>query len=241
MTTQTNVFLPAIATVAAALIAGGISLTNLILTKETKISEFRQAWIDALRDELAIFLTSTRAMARVIQELRHVNRTQDTSISSLQFTPDKITEVRHSVASSHYKIKLRLNIEQPDHLKLLGLLESAIDAQVNYFKNVDANVEDVLAAATKASDQAALVLKEEWRTVKRGEPQYRNAVRLVKIVLSIAAISLVAAVIAIPLFSNSNRPDAEPDVALNSTVPAQTAKPNLPAPKSADIPKSSAP
>ena len=42
----------AVGAVVAALIAGTVSLLGLIISKEQKTSEFRQAWIDALRNDL---------------------------------------------------------------------------------------------------------------------------------------------------------------------------------------------
>ena len=42
----------AIGAVVAALIAAIVSLLGLIISKEQKTSEFRQAWIDALRSDL---------------------------------------------------------------------------------------------------------------------------------------------------------------------------------------------
>jgi len=48
----------AIATVVAAVIAGLISVVALTLTKEQKTSEFRQAWIDGLRSDLADYLAA---------------------------------------------------------------------------------------------------------------------------------------------------------------------------------------
>lgn len=43
------------ATLAAALLAGAIAALTLIVNKENKISEFRQAWIDGLREDLTTF------------------------------------------------------------------------------------------------------------------------------------------------------------------------------------------
>lgn len=63
--------LPAVITFSAALVAGGIARSNLIATKETKISEFRQAWIDSLRDELAKLFSYSRTLARAVQEDRN--------------------------------------------------------------------------------------------------------------------------------------------------------------------------
>ena len=46
----------ALGAITAALITGFLSLLGLIISKEQKTSEFRQQWIDALRQELAEFL-----------------------------------------------------------------------------------------------------------------------------------------------------------------------------------------
>ncbi|HKE96605.1 MAG TPA: hypothetical protein VKB34_20010, partial [Povalibacter sp.] len=56
----------AIATVVASLIAGVFSFVNLTLNKEQKTSEFRQAWIDALRADLSAFFAAARAFARAV-------------------------------------------------------------------------------------------------------------------------------------------------------------------------------
>ena len=47
----------AVATVIGASIAAGIAFLGLVVSKEQKTSEFRQAWIDALRDDLATYLS----------------------------------------------------------------------------------------------------------------------------------------------------------------------------------------
>ncbi len=44
-------------TIIAAVIAAVISLLGLIISKENKVSEFRQAWIDSLREEVAAIIT----------------------------------------------------------------------------------------------------------------------------------------------------------------------------------------
>lgn|SRR6266446_644807 len=49
---------PAIGAVMAAIIAAGISFLVTVLAKEQKTSEFRQAWIDALRKDLSEFIAT---------------------------------------------------------------------------------------------------------------------------------------------------------------------------------------
>src|SRR5579864_3724332 len=49
-------------TIIAAFIAAVISLVGLLISKENKVSEFRQAWIDALREEIASVITHAHAI-----------------------------------------------------------------------------------------------------------------------------------------------------------------------------------
>jgi hypothetical protein len=50
--------IPLLATISAALIAGYFSFVTLINSKEQKTSEFRQNWIDSLRNDIAEFTSS---------------------------------------------------------------------------------------------------------------------------------------------------------------------------------------
>ena len=55
----------------AALIGGFFSLISLIISKEQKTSEFRQQWIDSLRQEISdhIAASTTLSAMRQFQEL----------------------------------------------------------------------------------------------------------------------------------------------------------------------------
>jgi hypothetical protein len=52
----------AIGAIAAALIAGLLTFLGLIVAKENKTSEFRQAWIDSLRLDFAKLISNARAI-----------------------------------------------------------------------------------------------------------------------------------------------------------------------------------
>ena len=52
----------AIGAITAALITGLVSFLGLIISKEQKVSEFRQAWIDSLRSELAALISHANAI-----------------------------------------------------------------------------------------------------------------------------------------------------------------------------------
>jgi len=197
---------PAVITFAAALVAGGIARSNLIATKETKVSEFRQAWINSLREELATLFSNTRTLARAVQEDRGP---QPGNPSKFHFSQDKITAVRHGAAETYYRIKLRLNREQGDHKELLQLLSGMMAAQQRYMEDSAADVQLPLGQVEKALEQAEKVLKNEWRKVKVGEEAYRDAVKTTSWVLTLSGTIWAIVAVGAPAYAFFN--GAEPE------------------------------
>lgn len=220
---------PALTTLAAALIAGGIAHSNLIISKEAKTSEFRQAWIDALRAELATFFASTRTMARAAQEARAYHAQEDSKLreanAKFHIRAEKITEIRHAVADTFYKIKLRLNPQEPDHVQLLNQLEALAAAQNAYLANADAAIDSIFQAAEDAADQAARVLKEEWERVKVGEPAYRRALQSSSSLL-LAVVVILMGLIAVIFFGDGpKKPVAAAKPVASIAAPSVPSKP----------------
>ena len=80
--------MPEVLTIVAAAIAAAASLVAVTLSKEQKVSEFRQAWIDALRQDLASFFSSARAFARAM-DARRVHGVETTDPAKRLFTRRK--------------------------------------------------------------------------------------------------------------------------------------------------------
>lgn len=163
----------AIATIIAALIAAAISFVNLTLTKEQKTSEFRQAWIDALRQDLATFFATARAFARANQELQHFGVGAQGG-APLSFTEQSISDLRYQIAETRYRIQLRLNPKETEHIELLRLMQAAIDKQQNAVASPN-STDVVLEAVERAAEFAPQILKSEWERVKKGELAFRVA------------------------------------------------------------------
>jgi CHASE3 domain sensor protein len=137
--------------VEGALIAGGVSLAGLLITNQSKVSEFRQEWINALRDDVASLVTHA-LQAHAAQE----------------------AEVAVKINEAVARIRLRLNPKEEESkailaamLKLRGAVYSATD-----FDQVKSGVEELISATQ-------VVLKKEWSRVKTGEPFYRWTFRVV--------------------------------------------------------------
>lgn len=181
----------AIATVGAALIAAALSFVNLTLNKEQKISEFRQAWIDGLREDLVAFAAGARTFARATQELRAAQE-NGTTASPFAVTPDKISDIRYRAAETRYRIQLRLNAKDETHRELLRLIQVAIEEQ-NSFWGGRSDAAKTLKAIDNAANFGPTILKFEWNRVKAGEPGFQKAknVAVAVMAISFALVSLV--------------------------------------------------
>lgn len=197
MPSEVTPLIPVVGTVAAALVAGGIARANLIASKETKVSEFRQAWINALRDDLAALFSNVRTLARAVEEAR-LPPGQVAPYFKIEQT--KITEIRHGAAEAHHRIRLRLNAGQTDHGELLRLLTEMMTAQQIYMSSREFRVEGPIAAIEAAALHAAQVLKTEWNTVKVGEKAYQDAVRTTASTLKWSFVVLGLLVFGYPIY-----------------------------------------
>ncbi len=183
----------AIATVIAALIAAAISFVNLTLNKEQKTSEFRQAWIDGLREDLSSFFACARAFARATEEHKAFGPSNENT-TYLAMTAEKISEIRYQVAETRCRIQLRLNLSEPEHKELFRLMQGATESQQKMLRG-QGDTAATLKAIEAAAEYAPQILKSEWERVKRGEFAFRavrNWIAPTIFVLSLLFIFLVA-------------------------------------------------
>jgi hypothetical protein len=174
----------ALATIVAAVVAGFISLINLLIAKDQKITEFRQNWIDKLREEIAALISQSIA----ISSMRHVIEARDKSATeqaALDDMRDLLKGVNAQRMEHRNRILLMLNPKDDAHLI----------AQVHELSRISAissNVEHTVVVrhcdALVAESQR--LLKQEWIRVKRGEWSYR----VIKCFVVVVTLLLAAAV-----------------------------------------------
>jgi hypothetical protein len=154
--------------VIAALITGIISLANMMIAKDQRITEFRQAWIDSLRTDVAEFIASATAIPVMGRLINYKQSKTDSQSSAVLDMVDYSKEYLPKLINGYNKIILRLNPKE--HMKLIGYLDTLKDAARISSKNDQQKVEikchDVLHETQK-------ILKEEWERVKHGEIIYR--------------------------------------------------------------------
>lgn len=173
----TNLYAP-IGTVFAACIGGTISFLALVISKENEVSKFRQGWIDGMHSDIAKFLSTTEALA-VILDKYNKNDAEKAEKSYLVFTSEN--KLLHSDLLTNYR-SLQLRLNPQEHIKLTSL----VDKLYSEFHKHPINTKEIRKVAGELVVEAQKSLKTEWKRVKRGEITFK----IVKIVTAAIVITL---------------------------------------------------
>jgi hypothetical protein len=143
--------------IGAALIAGGVSVTGLLITNQSKVSEFRQEWIDHLREEISTLIM-------------HAFTIFDSNGANVEVLDKSFAEVRKLTTL----ITLRLNLDEDESKAIIEAMNALRDEI--HKKTTFALVDEKAKALTVAT---VVVLKMEWERVKTGESVYKWTFRVV--------------------------------------------------------------
>lgn len=210
----------AVGAIAAALIAGFFSFLNLITSKEQKISEFRQQWINELRQEIADFTAAVTYLS-IAYDAYRAKHPEDKD--RLEFY-DSVRESYERVVGTFTSISLRINPNEKN--KKLAAINSefleALHKTRKLFNDVD--LKESRLQCNVIREKSIPLLKEEWRRVKQGERTYRIS----KVVAALILLSgLVAGGVA--LYRSSIQIHSAPSEKPQSTTVAPTTPPANPA------------
>ena len=152
----------AIGAIVAAIIAAAISLLTLIIAKENKISEFRQEWVNELRNDIASAISS-------VSTINLLFGTEQQNGHKKEYV-EAWTRTSETLA----RVELRLNLTETDHEGLQMLIREA-EALI---RNGEQGVYNQQAAETlqdRVVLQTQTILKREWNRVRDGEPIFQLA------------------------------------------------------------------
>jgi hypothetical protein len=149
------------------------SFLSLIISKENKISEFRRAWTDALRQEIA-------------ELVGHMNGIQGT-LRQKGAGADKWKEARDDVVGLNRCIgivRMRLNLKEPQAQKVSAILD---ELNVHFAPKGVAADEEFNRIEHRLLTESQVLLKREWDKVRRGEPFFAATRDAFLIVLTLLA------------------------------------------------------
>jgi hypothetical protein len=157
-------------------------LVDLIISKEQKTSEFRQAWIDGLRIEVSALISHANALGAS----RALLCTSDEELRSEERS-DLI-----GLNGAWARMRLRLNPAELSSIALLGSLE---DLENLFDQNrVKIDLKQLFIIERNLIEECNAVLRFEWKRVKRGELGFQIAkwvALAVIIVFACLAVSLL--------------------------------------------------
>jgi hypothetical protein len=139
---------PAVALIAAAAAWTGVFVSGANARRATSagvISTSRQRWIDALRDEIAEFLT-------MLQSLELADHLDGAPTHPWFKLPPP--ETLHRLRLLRWRLGLRLNPDEAEHIEVLSIVDQLI-------AGAPQAVESLLARKVQA------ILKGEWERIKR--------------------------------------------------------------------------
>ena len=172
--------------VVAAIIAGIVAWLGLIISKESKVSEFRQQWIDALRADIAAVIRHGHCIYMSVGVVQNAT----------EHAWNRIGQDFAGLTEAAARIRLRLNQKEQDSATLLSTLNQHFAAVKEMIRNDDDSDEAGLTEAVSlASDKlvaaAQIVLKQEWRRVRSGELTYRIAKWAAVLFITVSLVALL--------------------------------------------------
>jgi len=181
----------AVGAVAAALLTAVISLLGLVISKEQKVSDLRQAWIDALRTDLSKLIARANGLHG--------------GLMAATISPDERWKLMREdfvgINEAAAAIRLRLNASEPPSKAVLDKIDEIDEA---FRVGGVPKVEHLNTLENELVALSALVLKAEWERVRDGEPIFRAA----KAAAAILSVALVLAAATMVVQTMSVRPPA---------------------------------
>lgn len=167
----------------AAMIAGFIAFIGMIITKENKVSEFRQAWINEFREDISYLIEAYKKWTynnKLYESHNQIAQVQLDGESLAQAYRDKaqwydqiLLDAQNEMERYKGRVKLRLNSDISRRKTPENKLNDLLD-KLNTTKD--------LTLADKLSKDiyfnSSLILSAEWKVVKKGEESYVKAKKL---------------------------------------------------------------
>lgn len=174
---SSNIIVPII----VAFIGFLIAVTTAVIAKEQKISEFRQAWIDNFRSDIAIIITSSYdCIFSSRQHVQHKNNVVEANEYTDKYNLS-FTELEFRVTL----IQLRLNPLKDSELILQT--EAVLEHISKFNKKIqldpDMYIDKCDDPVVTLKNMSHSILKNEWERVKKGEFIFRVMVNLSKFLI----------------------------------------------------------
>lgn len=183
--------------ISAGIVSSIIGLLGLMISKENKVSEFRQKWIDELRNEISSTLSYSSAVIATAYEICRYEASESEP-EKCDKQKEKLRNYLLEFNQLMTRIKLRTsknNLNDSEFLDAINEFDNCVETLFYKIENHELQdfkdnghfvlgkskiYEDFQKSEKKLLDTSNKLLKIEWERVKNGEPTFN-------VVLSICA------------------------------------------------------
>jgi hypothetical protein len=165
----------------AALFTSSLALLGLTVGKDSKVSKFRQQWIDGLHADVSEFLATVQHVFgfRVIEHFKGDDKDHKISADERYKAMQRTNELSS-------RIRLRLDPEKPLSKKLTAEMKRLRD-----IAHDSSLIEtDLLLQAHVVEECTSALLDEAWERVKKGERKYRVCIWISGLTLGLSVVAL---------------------------------------------------
>ncbi|MGS0724584.1 hypothetical protein ACVBKF_00230 [Shewanella sp. 0m-11] len=176
MTPDMTIWIGGAATILAAFIGGIVALTSTVIAKEQRISEFRQAWIDAFRNDIVDLIACGTKVA---------------SLTSLtEVNPNKHAENSFKARAHYFTLAARINLRfnSGDGLELMRSINrtNKIDTQ-----NINTSLINQMTTINgEIMELSQQIISTEWENIKKGGLLSRFFISSGKVLITAALTAL---------------------------------------------------
>ena len=197
-----KLLLTAFLTALAGFITAALSIVKLVNDKESKTTEFRQAWTESARSALADLIAKINSHASALVSFKNAHKNlHSTAGKASSANGDYEKEMLKSVLDFQYEIlhksfdttsTLRREVDQayanvrlhfkPDDSDLVRI-ENKFDFCMGKISDINRDEdsqkwsvfkEQIFSATNEITASSRILLKAEWEKVKLGEPAYKR-------------------------------------------------------------------
>lgn len=190
-----KILLTAFLSALAGFITAILSIVKLVNEKESKTTDYRQAWTESVRDaftDLIANINNQAAQLKSEAELReklsnqyddNINGEKDRFLTfneaRLKDIQERAYETRRCIYESYASVRLHFKPNDLSFNRVEQKFDSAITL-LNSIPNTNESQERVAlkekihAISDEITGYARDILKTEWETVKKGEPAYKK-------------------------------------------------------------------
>jgi hypothetical protein len=158
----------AIAAITVSLVGFIVAVTSAVIAKEQKLSEFRQDWINDLRNDCSQYFTLATEVVILKNNIEYLknNNTPESTIFLIEKYKQEAINHREMFTIFN-RISLRLNPEKDE--VFLTQIRILLSFKVN---DHQLNVDDSFKVLNHVSSDTHKILKAEWEVVKKGEKHF---------------------------------------------------------------------